>query len=135
MKFLPALLILFALALCSCGDVPLPPSASHPPKCDDPACEKPPEQVAAENLKDRVENIERTLSPDGGRLARYWRDDPSSNEYGPLTSVVWVEGIEGRLYHRMLCPRLNRETRRPMRRPGSDDTERVPCPLCNPDGR
>lgn len=140
MKFFPALLIvLFALALCACGDAPPPPSASHPPKCEGSDCDKPPEQITAENLKDRVENIERALSPespDGGRPARYWRDDPSSNEYGPLTLVVWVQGIEGSVYHRMLCPRLHKDGRVPIRRPSHEGGEgRVPCALCNPDGR
>jgi len=36
---------------------------------------------------------------------RYWRDDPASNECGPLTGVVWVGDVEGGEYHRGLCPR------------------------------
>lgn len=62
--------------------------------------------------------------------ARYWRDDPSSNDFGPLTGVVWVEDLEGGLYHRGLCPERG-EASPFARRALTQAFE--PCPLCNPE--
>ena len=63
--------------------------------------------------------------------ARSWHDDPSSNAYGPKTSVVWVGGNDA-TYHRLKCPYLQ-EPKRPMARYAITDEK--PCDLCKPGGR
>ncbi len=59
--------------------------------------------------------------------AATWRDAPGATEYGPLTGVVWTEGLEGATYHRLLCPKLG-----PVHTPRSrrDLTGLTPCELC-----
>lgn len=60
-----------------------------------------------------------------------WRLDPDSNEFGPLTGVVWTQGLEGQVFHRLLCPELVGE-KTPRSRHALEGLE--PCPVCVPVG-